>query len=44
MKLLLVDDDEMERTALRDVLRAQGAADIAEASDGQQAFDLRAGR
>jgi two-component system chemotaxis response regulator CheY len=40
MKLLLVDDDEMERAALRDVLRAQGAADIVEAGDGQQAFDL----
>jgi len=40
MKLLLVDDDEMERAALRDVLRAQGAAEIVEAADGQRAFDL----
>ncbi len=40
MKLLLVDDDEMERSALRDLLRAQGAAEIIEANDGQKAFDL----
>jgi len=40
MKLLLVDDDEMERAALRDVLRAQGAAEIVEAADGQKAFEL----
>jgi len=40
MKLLLVDDDEIERASLRDVLRAQGAAEIVEAADGQKAFEL----
>ena len=40
MKLLVVDDEETERTVLRDILRAQGAWNISEVPGGQEAFDL----
>ena len=43
MKLLLVDDDRTERSVLRDILRAQGAWTIAEASGGKEAFDMLLG-
>jgi DNA-binding NarL/FixJ family response regulator len=40
MKVLLVDDDEVERTALKNILKAQGPWEIVEAAGGQEAFDL----
>ncbi|PTY04769.1 hypothetical protein DB347_18875 [Opitutaceae bacterium EW11] len=40
MKLLLVDDDEIERATLKNILLAQGAWEIVEATHGQKAFDL----
>lgn len=39
MKLLLVDDDAIERTALRDILRAQGPWTIEESSTGREALE-----
>lgn len=40
MKLLLVDDDEIERMALRDIVRAQGPWEIEEAASGDEALEL----
>lgn len=40
MKLLLVDDDELERSTMTNILRAQGAWEVVEATQGQKAFDL----
>jgi two-component system chemotaxis response regulator CheY len=40
MKILLVDDDPLERTALRDILRAQGDWTIVEAPNGKKAQEM----
>jgi CheY-like chemotaxis protein len=40
MKILIADDDEIERQVLRDILRAQLPCDITEAPDGSQALEL----
>jgi CheY-like chemotaxis protein len=38
--ILIVDDDELERTALREILSSEPGWQVAEAADGQQALDL----
>lgn len=40
MKILLADDDKIERLALADILGKQGGMEIQEAEDGQQALDI----
>ena len=39
-KIFIVDDDELERTALKEILKAEPDWQIVEARDGQEALDL----
>lgn len=39
-KIFIVDDDEIERTALKEILKAEPDWHVTEAVDGQQALDL----
>lgn len=39
-QILIVDDDELERTSLREILKAEPDWQLVEATDGQQALDL----
>ena len=39
-KILIVDDDDLERTALKEILKAETDWQVTEASDGQHALDL----
>ncbi|MBI5382992.1 MAG: response regulator [Opitutae bacterium] len=39
MKVLVADDDEIERTALRDILKALPGIELIEVADGQEALD-----
>ena len=39
-KIFIVDDDDIERTALKEILKAEPDWQITEAVDGQQALDL----
>ena len=39
-KILLVDDNEIERTALREIMKVEPEWELIEAGDGQQALDL----
>jgi CheY-like chemotaxis protein len=39
-KILIADDQEIERTALREILRAEPTWEILEAKDGEEAMDL----
>ena len=39
-KIFIVDDDDIERTALKEILKAEPDWQVTEASDGQQALDL----
>lgn len=39
-RILIAEDQETERTALREILRAEPGWDITEAKDGQEAMDL----
>lgn len=39
-KIFIVDDDEIERTALKEILKAEPDWQVIEAVDGQQALDL----
>jgi DNA-binding NarL/FixJ family response regulator len=39
-KIFIVDDDDIERTALKEILKAEPDWQVTEACDGQQALDL----
>ena len=39
-KILVVDDDDLERTALKEILKAEPDWQVTEASDGQHALDM----
>jgi DNA-binding NarL/FixJ family response regulator len=39
-KILVVDDDDLERTALKEILKAEPDWQVTEAADGQHALDL----
>ncbi|MFA5263852.1 MAG: response regulator transcription factor [Opitutaceae bacterium] len=40
MKILIADDEEIERTALRDILKNESGVEIVETRDGQETLDI----